>query len=908
VERLFLIPATPSVLYAKIGKEVFKTTDSGNLWTLQTTLPADCGAAAFMVHAGFPSQMYCAPNKDEKGEGGRVLSSSDEGATWRASSYTERLGPDWPTSQYVYWFNSLASPAGAPGTLYANVNSSWSVCLEVDGTVVRWNDTIFKSVNGGATFEPVLSPNSGRIAVHPARPELVFVYRAQDARCATTPPSFATAPDLFRSENVAASFSRISVPHGTTTFSGNGGTYVDSGLAFWARDPNVIYAPCPGSGVCRSSDAGREWTRLAGTVRYTLAKPAAPVAFTLGSGERGTGGFTATFAEAPGWTGPVEVAASGASWLTIKADKVTPASVTVSVNTAGLAPGSYEASIRVSSAHAVGDLVVPVKLAVTSASNALRYVVRRVAGTGAEGGAGDNGPATEAALSGPAGLWLDSKGNLYIAEYAGHRVRKVSPEGVITTVAGTGKKGAAGEGGPAVKAELDGPRGVTTDTAGNVYIAEWGGNRLLKIDQQGNLIRLVKDMYGAGSVVVEPDGYLLVAGISNIFRVTPTGGASQLTPYGALKYPTAIALDLKGDMIVSDSGGYIRKVTRTGAVSTIAGTGASGYTGEGAAASAAFYRPEGVAVDADGNIWVADTWNHRIRVIGADGMIQTVAGTGKAGSKGEPGPAAAAELYSPYGVLADKAGDIYVADRYSHRVLKLVKQPDVQPKIASGPLNAASMIDVVAPGSLAVVDGTDLASDTAQPVEIPWPTTLAGSTVLINGVPAPLYWASPGRLAFQIPFEIAPGEATLEVKRGDAVATVSFTVLEAGPGIIVGDGNRAWADNEDGSRNGPDKPALTGTIVLVRFTGLGATDNPVVTGAAAPQEPLARPVLPSKVQIGGLDCEVIYLGMTPLEVGTAQANCRVPDLADGDYEVVITVGNYASKPALISVRRAPAQE
>ena len=293
-----------------------------------------------------------------------------------------------------------------------------------------------------------------------------------------------------------------------------------------------------------------------------------------------------------------------------------------------------------------------------------------------------------------------------------------------------------------------------------------------------------------------------------------------------------------------------------------------------------------------------------MRVIDGDGRIASVAGTGMPGALGEDGPATAGQLRGPWRVVPDRNGDLYVSDRYSHRVLQLVRQVEPRPRILSGPLNAASLEPAVAPGSLAVIDGGDLASRGEQAGDPPWPTTLGGASVSVNGVAAPLSWAAANRLALQIPFETVPGPATLEVLRGSLTASVQFTVSAAAPGIVTEEGGRALAENEDGSRNGPDNPAGAGTTLVLRFTGLGATDNPVATRSASPQEPLARPALPSGVRLGGQDCDIVYLGMMPGEVGMARAYVKVPALADGNYEVVITVGDAASKPAIVSVRAA----
>ena len=209
----------------------------------------------------------------------------------------------------------------------------------------------------------------------------------------------------------------------------------------------------------------------------------------------------------------------------------------------------------------------------------------------------------------------------------------------------------------------------------------------------------------------------------------------------------------------------------------------------------------------------------------------------------------------------------------------------------------------VAPGSLATIFGSNLAGSTTRAAEFPLPTKLGGSVVVINNVAAPLVYVSPGQINFQVPSNLTAGTASLYVAIGGSTsAKVSFTVTGAAPAIFNNNGQAA-AQNNDASHsaNTPDNPAASGSVVTVYLTGQGAVDNPVSDGTAAPASPLSKAKASSSATIGGANATVEFLGLTPGFAGLAQANLKVPDLPDGDYPAVITVGGRTTASAVISV-------
>ena len=289
-----------------------------------------------------------------------------------------------------------------------------------------------------------------------------------------------------------------------------------------------------------------------------------------------------------------------------------------------------------------------------ASNNGIRKVdstgtITTIAGTGELGFSGDGGPAVEAELYDPAGVAVDSAGNLYIADSGNQRIRKIDSTGTITTIAGTGELGFSGDGGPAVEAELRSPRGVAVDSAGNLYIADSRNRRIRKVDSTGTITTIA----GTGELGFSGDG----------------GPAVE----AELHSPHSVAVDSAGNVYITDSSDRrIRKVDSTGTITTIAGTGEFGFSGDGGpAVEAELYDPLGVAVDSAGNVYIADYRNRRIRKVDSTGTITTIAGTGEFGFSGDGGPAVEAELRSPYGVAVDSAGNVYIADVSDQRIRKV---------------------------------------------------------------------------------------------------------------------------------------------------------------------------------------------------------------------------------------------
>ncbi|GHG77771.1 hypothetical protein GCM10018980_76300 [Streptomyces capoamus] len=276
--------------------------------------------------------------------------------------------------------------------------------------------------------------------------------------------------------------------------------------------------------------------------------------------------------------------------------------------------------------------------------------IRTVAGTGAAGFSGDDGSALSAQLNHPRGVAADSAGNLYIADSDNHRVRKVTPDGKISTFAGTDTAGSDGDGGPAAEAQLNLPIGVAVDSAGDLYIADNMNHRVRKVTMADGKINAFA---GDGTPGNKGDDGSAVA--------------------AQLKQPVGVAVDGRGEVYITDFGNHrVRKVTIEGKIRAVAGTGTAGFGGDGGpATSAQLHYPVGVVVDSIGDLYIADRDNHRVRKVAHDGKISTVAGTDTAGFDGDGGPAAEAELNHPYGLAVDCVDALYITDFDNHRVRKV---------------------------------------------------------------------------------------------------------------------------------------------------------------------------------------------------------------------------------------------
>ena len=362
----------------------------------------------------------------------------------------------------------------------------------------------------------------------------------------------------------------------------------------------------------------------------------------------------------------------------------------------------------------------------TTAGVSFGQTITTIAGNGTQGFAGDGGPATSASLT-PAGVCVDGSGNIYIADDVNNRIRKVSPSGIISTIAGNGNYGFSGDGGPATSASLAQPLGVFVDGLGNIYIADTDNRRIRKVSPSGVITTIAGNgnagfsgdggpatstsLYNPRGVFVDGSGNIYIADQGNyrIRRVSPSGTISTIAGTGTrgfsgdggpatsadLYTPAGVCVDDLGNIYIAEAGysiNRIRKVSSSGIITTIAGIGTGsgipGFSGDGGpATSADLYTPTGVFVDGPGNVYIADQSNSRIRKVSPSGTISTIAGNGTNGFSGDGGIATSASLSSPSGVFVDESGNIYIADLNNRRIRKVAAQ-DVTPPAAPTGLTA----------------------------------------------------------------------------------------------------------------------------------------------------------------------------------------------------------------------------
>ena len=294
----------------------------------------------------------------------------------------------------------------------------------------------------------------------------------------------------------------------------------------------------------------------------------------------------------------------------------------------------------------------------------------------ATGESGDGGPATAATLDQPTALARDKAGDLFIADTEDNVVREITPDGIIHLIAGNGTEGDRGDFGPAGRAELDSPQGVAVNAKGDVFIADTYNNVVREVTPRG----FISTYAGDGNPGYRGDG----------------GPAVR----AELSSPTGLAVDALGNLYIADSGNnVIRRVSTNGVITTVAGDvaadqssgGLGGFSGDGGPATQArLNSPQGIALDQAGDLFIADTFNNAIREVTPAGIISTVVDSaGTKGSSGNGGPAAAAELNTPFGVSVDAStGDLYIADT-SNNKLRVVTGFPVATTTAGGPVAPA---------------------------------------------------------------------------------------------------------------------------------------------------------------------------------------------------------------------------
>ena len=595
----------------------------------------------------------------------------------------------------------------------------------------------------------------------------------------------------------------------------------------------------------------------------------------------------------------------------------------------------------------------------SSRAQAPAYAISTVVGTATNGYSGDGGLATQADLSNPCGLAVDSAGNLYIADQSNARIRKVAA-GVINTIAGNGTNGYTGDGKPPTQANISLPCGVAVDPSGNVYFSQTDApnSAVRKAPATGNMSTVTGTAAGGGfsgdgavatsaqvngpmALALDSSGNLYVLDtLNNRVRViTSDGKINTVVGNGFPQYsgdggsptsaslnnPQGISLDSAGTLYIADTfNNRIRKVSGN-VITTIAGIGTGGFSGDGGpAVNAQLNFPKGVAVDAAGNVYIVDSYNWRIRVVTPSGIIFTIAGRSAAGYSGDGGPATSARLNFPEAIALGPNGTLYFSDTQNN-VIRLLTPgtaptgpPTIPPTITSiVSASACGNFSSVAPGAWMEIHGAALAAGTrpSGPGDfngINAPTSLDGTQVSMGGQNAVLSYISPTQVNAQVPLNISPGDQQVTVVAANGTsAPFTITVNAAQPGLCQGlqvGGNQYVGATINGTATVvlpaganvagvTSRPAHPGEVITIFGNGFGAV-TPSATQGQLVQQP--NQLTDSfEIFFGQTQGAVQYAGLAPGYIGMYQINVVVPNIPDSDaVPVTFALGNFAGAPTL----------
>jgi len=522
-------------------------------------------------------------------------------------------------------------------------------------------------------------------------------------------------------------------------------------------------------------------------------------------------------------------------------------------------------------------------------------MISTVAGNGECCYSGDTGPAINAQLNlAPwgGGMTVDRGGNIYIADAANQRVRKISQAGIVTTVVGNGiSNGYSGDGGPATSAQLNYPSEVVGDSQGNLYIADVGNQRVRKVTPDG-IISTVVEAYGRALAVDNADALYFADG-GGVHKIASSGTLTTLTTT-PLNSPFAAAVDHAGNYYAAEIGSQlyrVRRITPDGVIATVAGgDGTPGYSGDGGAATRAQLNgPVALATDDTGNLYIADSFNSRIRMVSPSGIITTIAGNGGSGYSGDGGLATNARFGQLSGLAIDSRGNLYAADEYYNAIRRL--QPLGSAPVISGVANAASYVSgAIAPGELVILTGFGLgpeqiASGTPGSNGL-YPYQLAGTAVQVNGMPASLVYTSDAQVAAVVPDSVGLGNALVTVTfQGQTSSGIPISVVASSPGIFTVDSTgrgQAATINQNGMIN---TPVDWGDAIRIFATGIGSALSGSVILYPDSGLQMVIPISPEAIQTN--------------PAGVTQIDLVIPNGLDCGASMKVQVNNASSQTGVI---------
>ncbi|QOY88909.1 NHL domain-containing protein [Paludibaculum fermentans] len=558
---------------------------------------------------------------------------------------------------------------------------------------------------------------------------------------------------------------------------------------------------------------------------------------------------------------------------------------------------------------------------------------------------GGTGMAMNARLITARGLSFDANDNLFLADSDHHMIRRITQAGEISTVAGNSIPGSGGNGGAATEGSLFFPWATSHDAQGNLYVAQ-RGDSVEAYDADASLIRMVS----AESTLSIAGGGGNASG-STAAAIGDGGPAVKAT----FIWPESVTTDAAGQLYIADTNhSRIRRVDASGNITTVAGNGNYGYTGDnGAAVSAQLARPNRLCMTPDGGLVISDADNYRIRKVDAQGIIRTIAGTGATSRSGDGGPAISAGLGFLSDIACDKDGSIFLAE-YAGYIRRI--DPDgvittvagaskttatalesadpstvafgtlqsvavdtkgqlyfsagttiyrLLPKTLDAGLvrNAASQLTgPIAPGEIIEVEGPGIGPEEPAAGVVDEFGVLGGEAggtrVLINSSPAPVVSASSGKVRAIVPLT-ARVISYIEILRGGVLTNrIQLTQTPSAPGLFAGEDGKgqAQAKNQDGTANAVETPVAVGEVLTLRLTGAGLLDADVAPGAV-PADPRPKPVLPVAVLFGEVPADEV-VSAELVEPGVVEVKVRVPAAAPvgGQVPVAVQVGGVSTQP------------
>jgi uncharacterized protein (TIGR03437 family) len=525
--------------------------------------------------------------------------------------------------------------------------------------------------------------------------------------------------------------------------------------------------------------------------------------------------------------------------------------------------------------------------------------VSTVAGNGLTAYSGDGGSAQNALMNAAAGVVPAPGGLVYISDTNNQRIRRINSDGTIATVAGNGTPGFSGDGSAASGAQVAYPSGLAADTGGNVYFSDTANQRVRKIS--GGIISTVAgngtsgyggDGGAAGSaqlnspagLAVDSAGNLYIADYSNhavrkvsggiITTLAGTGVAGFSGDNGParqaqLNGPSGVAVDTAGIVYIADSGNQVvRKIAPNGVMSTFAGTnGNPGIAGDGGpAVNAQLALPSALTVDASGYVYITDASANRVRIVTPDGTIDTIAGLGLPGYSGDNGPATRARFNGLIAIALDSAGNIYLADRVNN-VIRLLQPVSTTPS-TSAVVNAASnLARAIAPGESVTIYGSGIGPSSLTTF-VPdsrnfIPMQTGGTKVFVSGVPAPVLYSWANQVGIQVPYEVTAGPGAITIQYGaQASVQLPVTIAPSAPGLFTLDESGKGQAVAINEDGSLNTPASP--ALQGHIVSVYATGyglvSPVVPNGAPNAAGLANPLWPVTARVNGVPARVERAG------------------------------------------------